>query len=81
MEWLDVTFTKAVFATSLRVRESFNAGSVAKVELYDEQGTAHTLWTGTDPTTGLNYFILNFPRTAYKTNRARIYLASWSEGT
>ena len=76
IEWLDLQYSKPVFASAVRVRESYGAGTIAKVDVYDEQGQPHTLWTGTDPTTGLNYFILNFPKTTYKTNHIRVALAT-----
>ena len=76
LEWLDLTYSKPVFVTAVRIRESAGAGAIAKVDLYDDQGQAHTLWTGTDPTTGLNYFVLNLPKTAYKSNHLRITLAT-----
>jgi hypothetical protein len=76
LEWLDLTYTKPIFVTAVRIRESAGAGAIAKVDLYDEQGQPHTLWTGTDPTTGLNYFVLNLPKTAYKSNHLRVTLAT-----
>jgi len=76
LEWLDLNYSKPVYATALRIRESSGAGAIAKVDLYDQQGQAHTIWTGTDPTTGLNYFILNLPKTSFKTNHLRITLAT-----
>ncbi len=75
LEWLDLVYSKPVFAND-RIRESAGAGVVAKVDFYDEQGQPHTLWTGTDPTTGLNYFMLNLPKTAFKTNHLRLTLAT-----
>lgn len=76
LEWLDLNYSKPVYVTAVRIRESAGAGAIAKVDLYDEQGQAHTLWTGTDPTTGLNYFVLNLPKTAYKSNHLRVTLAT-----
>jgi hypothetical protein len=76
LEWLDLVYSKPVFANAVRIRESAGAGAVAKVDLYDEQGQPHTVWTGTDPTTGLNYFMLNLPKTAFKTNHLRLTLAT-----
>jgi hypothetical protein len=76
LEWLDLTYSKPVYVTAVRIRESAGAGAIAKVDLYDQQGQAHTLWTGTDPTTGLNYFVLNLPKTAYKSNHVRVTLAT-----
>jgi len=84
MEWLELTFPNAVHATGLRVRESDGAGAIVRVEIFEENGTIHNLWTGTDPTKGLNYFVLTFPKTTYKTNHVKVMLATnliqgWNE--
>ena len=76
LEWLDLVYSKPVFANAIRIRESAGAGAVAKLDLYDEQGQSHTIWTGTDPTTGLNYFMLKLPKTAFKSNHLRLTLAT-----
>jgi hypothetical protein len=84
IEWLDLKYPKPVLATEVRVRESCGSGSVIKVEVFDEQGAAHTVWQGNDPTTDLNYFIVKFPKTTYKADRVKITLATnvvpgWNE--
>jgi len=84
IEWLDLKYPKPVYATSVRVRESFGSGAVIKIELFDEQGTAHTAWAGNDPTTDLNYLIVSLPKTSYKTARVKVTLATnvipgWNE--
>ncbi len=84
IEWLEVKFPKSVYATEVRIRESFGSGAVIKVELFDDQGTAHTAWAGNDPTTGLNYFLVKFPKTTFKSDRVKITLAAnvvpgWNE--
>jgi hypothetical protein len=76
IEWLDLTYPNAVAATGLRVRESEHAGAIIKLELIDTDKQSHTLWSGTDPTKGLNYLILSFPKTAYKTDHVKITLAT-----
>ncbi len=76
IEWLDLKFPKPVHAEEVRVRESFGSGAVIKVEIFDEQATPHTVWAGNDPTTELNYLLLKFPKTAYKTDRVKITLAT-----
>ncbi len=76
IEWLDLKYPKPVHATEVRVRESFNSGAIIKVELFDEAGAAHTAWAGNDPTTGLNYLMVKFPKTTYKTDRVKITLAT-----
>jgi hypothetical protein len=76
IEWLDLKYPRAVHATEVRVRESFNSGSVIKIELIDEGGTAHGVWAGNDPTTGLNYLIVKFPKTDYKAAEVKVTLAT-----
>jgi len=84
IEWLDLKFAKPVFATEVRVRESSGSGVVVKIEVYDEQGAVHTLWQGADPTTELNYLMVKFPKTAFKTSRVKVTVATnivpdWNE--
>jgi len=84
IEWLDLKYAKPVYATEVRVRESLGSGAVIKVELYDEQGNIHKVWQGVDPTTELNYLLVKFPKTAYKTDRVKVTLATnvipgWNE--
>ncbi len=84
IEWLDLKYAKPVHATEVRVRESCGSGAVIKIEIYDELGQAHAVWQGADPTTELNYFMVKFPKTAFKTDRVKITLATnvvpgWNE--
>lgn len=60
----------------MRIRESCSSGTVAKVELFDEMGNVHKIWQGVDPTQDLNYMVIKFPPTAYKTNRVKVTLAT-----
>lgn len=76
IEWLELTFAKPVRATAVRVRESSGPGAVIKIELFDDKGAAHGVWSGADPTKDLNYLIAEFPKTAFKTNRVKITLAT-----
>ena len=84
IEWLDLKYPKAVHATEVRVRESNASGAVIKIEFYDEQGVAHAVWQGNDPTTELNYLMVKFPKTTFKTGRVKVTLATnvvpgWNE--
>ena len=84
IEWLDLKYPKPVLATEVRVRESCGSGAVIKIELYDEQGAAHVVWQGNDPTTDLNYLMVKFPKTTFKTDRVKVTLATnvvagWNE--
>lgn len=76
IEWLDLTFANPVHATSVRIRESYGAGAVIKVELFDEQGAPHVVWSGIDPTKDLDYLTVDFPRTTYATARVKVTLAT-----
>jgi hypothetical protein len=84
IEWLDLKYPKPVHATEVRVRESCGSGAVIRIELFDEQGSPHLVWGGNDPTTDLNYLMVKFPKTGYKTDRVKITLATnvipgWNE--
>ena len=84
IEWLDLKYPKPVHATEVRVRESCGSGAVIKIEVYDEQGGAHAVWQGNDPTTELNYLMVKFPKTTFKTDRVKVTLATnvvpgWNE--
>lgn len=84
IEWLDLKFPKPVFATEVRILESCGSGAVIKVELFDEQGAPHVVWAGNDPTTELNYLLVKFAKTTYKTDRVKVTLATnvipgWNE--
>jgi hypothetical protein len=84
IEWVALKYPRAVHATGVRIRESCGSGDVIRVELYDEAGAPHLVWGGNDPTTGLNYLVVNFPRTDFKTDRVKITLATnvvpgWNE--
>jgi hypothetical protein len=76
IEWLDLKYPRPVHATDVRVRESFNSGTIIKVELIDAGGASHTVWAGNDPTTGLNYLLVTFPKTDYTTSEIKITLAT-----
>lgn len=84
IEWLDLKYPRPVHATEVRVRESCGSGAVIKIEVYDEQGGAHAVWQGNDPTTELNYLMVKFPKTTFKTDRVKVTLATnvvpgWNE--
>jgi hypothetical protein len=84
IEWLDLKYPKPVHATEVRVRESCGSGAIIKIEVFDEGGAAHTVWAGNDPTTGLNYLMVKFPKTNFKTDRVKVTLATnvvpgWNE--
>ncbi len=84
IEWVDLKYPRPVRATEVRVRESCGSGAAIKVEVFDEQGTAHTVWAGNDLTKDLNYLVAQFPKTPFKTDRVKVTLATnvvpgWNE--
>ena len=85
IQWLELCYAAAVYAESVRIRETFNPGAVAKVELRDLAGTYHNVWEGNDLTKSAPSFLeLRFERTPHLVQGVRIYLDSdrvkgWNE--
>lgn len=73
-ETLEVTFTKAVYASGVRVRENLGSGAVTKLELKDIDGKYYTIWEGTDTTEGLDYLQAAVEKTTYKVNGVKVTL-------
>ena len=50
-EWLALGYATPVYATAVRVRESYGNGAVTKIELREQgTGTWHAVWSGVDAT-------------------------------
>lgn len=88
LEWVKLTYPKAVFATEVRVRQTYNPGAIIKVELIDDNGKSHTVWEGVDKTKyekdKIQYLKVSFDKTTYKTKIVKITLATnsvpgWNE--
>ena len=84
IEGIDLKYAKPVHATEVRIRESCGSGAVIKLEVFDDKGAASTVWSGADPTKDLNYLIVKFPKTTFKTDRVEVTLATnivpgWNE--
>jgi hypothetical protein len=45
-DWLEVTYSTAVVPTKIVIYETYNPGSIVKVEVKDTSGNYHTAWTG-----------------------------------
>jgi len=71
---LELTYADPVYATNVRIFENLGSGAATKVELKDIDGVYHEVWTGTDPTKGLNYLQVNLSQRSYKSNTVRITL-------
>ncbi|MCA8957242.1 MAG: hypothetical protein KDC87_14295 [Planctomycetes bacterium] len=90
LEWVELTFAKAVHATEVRVRQSYNPGAIVKVEAIDSSGAAHVWWQGVDPArprgalNAIAWFAVRVPKTDYRVTRVKLTLdldavASWQE--
>jgi hypothetical protein len=77
-EWLELVFAKPVHATEVRVRQSFNPGTIVKVEAVAADGAIHLLWSGRDPNNypknQVVWFVVRFPQTDYPVQRVRLTL-------
>jgi hypothetical protein len=88
IEWLELEYTKPVNATEVRIRQNNAPGAVARIELFDDDGAAHTVWQGPDttvyPANEIAWLSAKFDKTAYKTHKLKITLATntisgWNE--
>lgn len=64
-EWLELIFDTPVYATGLRVHETYNSGFIYRVEFVDVYGQKRTIWQGTDSTACPGWFELNIAQTRY----------------
>jgi hypothetical protein len=80
IEWIKMVYPNQVNATEVRVRQTYNPGTIIKVELLDTKGKSHTVWEGLDKTkyepNKIKYFVAKFDKTDYKTNTIKITLAT-----
>ena len=80
IEWVLLSYEKAVNATEIRIRQTFTPGAIIKIELIDEKGTSHTVWEGIDKVKyepdKIQYFVSKFDKTDYKTRKIKITLAN-----
>ena len=67
-EVLALYYAEPVYATEVRIKESYGSGAITKVALVDMDGNSHKIWEGTDPAEGLDYFIIKTEKTSYKAN-------------
>jgi hypothetical protein len=88
IEWVLLTYPKAVTAEEILVRQTYNPGAIIKIELIDENGKNHTVWEGNDKTkyaaNEISWFSAKFDKTTYKTKRVKITMAcnavsGWNE--
>ncbi|MBI1424766.1 MAG: hypothetical protein GC149_15075 [Gammaproteobacteria bacterium] len=77
-EWLELTYPNAVYATELRVRQSFNPGTIVQIEAIAADGATEVLWQGRDPNSyakdQIAWFVVRFPKTAFAVQRVKLTL-------
>lgn len=80
-EWLRVGFETAVYATGVRVHETYNSGFVTRIELVDTEGLVHTIWTGIDTTPCPGWLGISLSSTSYLVEEVIIHtqIDGWEE--
>jgi RHS repeat-associated protein len=71
--WLELTYAQAERAKGVRIHEGYNAPSVGRVDLIEENGTSHTVYEGGDGTTRDGWLTLSFTPTTYPVKRVRVW--------
>jgi hypothetical protein len=94
IEWLELTYERAVVPSAVKVYETYNPGAVFRVTVFDETGQEVEAWRGQDPLykavapdTGrpLAGGIATIPlKAGFPTRRVRVYIdspkvPSWNE--
>jgi hypothetical protein len=88
IQWVELDFLKPVYANGINVLETYNPGTLIRVDAKDSGGAYHTVWTGTDPSKGISGKIswsnITFAQTAYPTGTMRLFLdtnlvSGWNE--
>lgn len=82
-DWLEASYAKPVSATEVRVVTSNDEAveSISKIELIDEQGTAHAIWSGLSDTKpdargDRTWFVRKLEPTAYLVRSVKVTLAN-----
>lgn len=85
-EWVKLTFEKEVYATEVRVKETFNPGAITKIELIDNEKKSHVVYESkaSKKDASMQYLIASFKKTTYKTKTVKITIDSpsvsgWNE--
>jgi hypothetical protein len=80
-EWLQIYFETPVYATQLRVHETYNAGSIYRVEFVDVDAVSHTVWEDNDTTKCPGWFELTLEATKYQVQSVVLHTrdGSWEE--
>ncbi len=72
---MKTTYDQTVYATGLRVHETYNPGFITGIDLVEPNGTVHALSIPADTTTCGGYYELTFAETAYLVNAIVVHTA------
>lgn len=76
IRWLKADFATPVHAATIRVRQNSGLGGIIKIELLDDSGSSHTIWTGIDDTkyepNHIGWLQKSFDATPYLVKSAKI---------
>lgn len=80
-EWLRLGYATPVYATAVRVRESWVTGSVKGIDLVEPNGAIHALTIPADTTPCPGLFVVTFPQTTYVVVEVIVHtqIADWEE--
>lgn len=87
LEYITLSYSTAVYASSITIRETNGNGFVYRVDVLDQNNVLHTVWSGTDPSQPGNPvdFLVSFPQTSFLVTGVEIYtdtnhdLSTWEE--
>jgi hypothetical protein len=84
-EWLELTYERPVIPREVRVRQTFGATGIIKIEGIEPDGTRHVLWEGRDPDAAdhvreIKWFIARTPRLEKPVNKLRLMIHLDSHG-
>jgi hypothetical protein len=84
IDWVEVSFDKAVAAATIDLHETYTAGCVTEVIVTDGAGVQMGIWRGTDPTPKLaatGVFRVPVPASVKSVQRVKIYVDSTGTGS
>ena len=88
IQWLELEYSKPVYATGVNVIENYNPGTLVRVDAKDNNNVYRTVWTGTDPGKGISGEIsssnISFLKTTYPVSTLRLFfdtdlVPGWNE--
>ena len=88
IHWIELDYEKPIYAHGINVRETYNPGTLIKMELKDGSGVYHTVWSGNDPSNGISGKIswsnITFTQTKYLTRSVKLFfdtslVPGWNE--